>query len=62
MAGDKIDTRGGARPGAGRPHKENKGKNITLNLPPETIEMLKEKAKAKGLSLNKFVASLIDKA
>ncbi len=62
MAEEKKDTRGGARPGAGRPKGINKPyKSFAVTLPVEYIDKIKDAADKHGLSVSKFIQEAVDK-
>ncbi len=61
MEEEKKDTRGGRRPGAGRPKGVNKPyKSFAVTLPVEYIEKIKAAADRRGLSISKFIQEAID--
>ena len=61
MADEKKDTRGGARPGAGRPKGINKPyKAFSVKLPGEYIDKIKNAADKHGLSVSKFIQEAVD--
>ena len=61
MAEEKKDTRGGARPGAGRPKGINKPyKAFSIKLPVEYIDKIKEAADKHGLSVSRFIQEAVD--
>ncbi len=52
--------RGGKREGAGRKKLSESGrKQVQFSLQKDEIEMLKTKAKAKGLPMSRYIAKLI---
>ena len=58
---DKKDTRGGARPGAGRPKGINRPyKAFSVKLPVESIDKIREKADEYGMSVSKFIQKAVD--
>ena len=58
---EKKGTRGGARPGAGRPKGIKKPyAQIVCSVPQEYSERLKAMAKKEGLSLSKMLQKVID--
>lgn len=58
---DKKDTRGGARPGAGRPKGINRPyKAFSVKLPVEYIDKIREKADEYGMSVSKFIQKAVD--
>ena len=58
---DRKSTRGGARPGAGRPKGINRPyKAFSVKLPIEYIEKIKEAADRNGLSISKFIQEAVD--
>ena len=62
MAEEKKDTRGGARPGAGRPKGINKPyRSFAVTLPVEYIDKIKAKADEHGLSISKFIQESVDR-
>lgn len=63
MEEKKVDGRGGARPGSGRPKGiKTPYKRISLNLPEEYSAKLKMAAEKEGLSMSKFIQKAIDDA
>ena len=59
---EKKDTRGGRRPGAGRPKGVTKPyKSFAVTLPVEYIERIKAKADEHGLSVSKFIQEAVDR-
>lgn len=62
MEGKNIDTRGGSRPGAGRPRGIKRPyKAFSIKLPVEYIERIKDKAERHGLSVSKLIQDAIDR-
>ena len=64
MAEEKKDTRGGARPGAGRPKGTTKGrtriyKKINLSFLEEDYEEMKRLADESGKSFSRFIADSV---
>ncbi len=58
---EKKDTRGGARPGAGRPKGINKPyKAFSVKLPVEYIDKIKKDADKHGLSVSRFIQEAVD--
>ena len=56
----KIDGRGGARPGAGRPKGRKKPwTNISVAFPAEEAEELRQLAAKKGVSLNSLIRDVL---
>ena len=63
MEEKKVDGRGGARAGSGRPKGiKTPYKRISLNLPEEYSAKLKMAAEKEGLSMSKFIQKAIDDA
>jgi hypothetical protein len=54
----KIDARGGARPGAGRPTKPAKemAKRIMVTLPPEQLDWLEQQPDKKSRTIQRLIA------
>lgn len=58
---EKKDKRGGKREGAGRPKGINKPySQVSLTLPSEYADRLRELAKRKELSISKLLQKMID--
>ena len=63
MEEKKVDGRGGARAGSGRPKGiKTPYRRISLNLPEEYSAKLKMVAEKEGLSMSKFIQKAIDDA
>ena len=63
MEEKKVDGRGGARAGSGRPKGiKTPYRRISLNLPEEYSAKLKMAAEKEGLSMSKFIQKAIDDA
>ena len=63
MEEKKVDGRGGARAGSGRPKGiKTPYKRISLNLPEEYSVKLKQAAAKMGLSQSKFIQLMVDRA
>lgn len=59
---EKKDTRGGRRPGAGRPKGVTKPyKAFSVKLPVEYIDKIKNAADRHGLSVSKFIQEAVDR-
>lgn len=57
---DKKDTRGGARPGTGRPKGINRPyKAFSVKFPVEYIDKIREKADENGMSISKFIQKAV---
>lgn len=54
-----LPTRGGVRPGAGRPASGNKP--VTLRLPPKLIATVRRDAQRAGKTMSEFVAGKLDR-
>ncbi len=58
---EQKNTRGGARPGAGRPKGINRPyKAFSVKLPVEYIEKIKEAADSHGMSISRFIQEAVD--
>lgn len=62
MPGTKLSAgRGGARAGAGRKASSDPSTPMSLTLPHSIVEKLRNKAKAQGITISKFVRSALER-
>lgn len=53
--------RGGARVGAGRKASADPSVSVNITLPTSVAEKIKQRAKSQGMTLSKFVRSVLDR-
>jgi hypothetical protein len=52
--------RGGRRPGAGRPAKENKRVQLSISVAPETRDWLRDQSAEQGVTIGRIVEVCIE--